>query len=98
MDHLDNAHTYKGEQLIFYNRKWKNDNDFLELFLVIIDLIMSQNLTKVKQNCGIIKENLSSLENSCSHLFSCLKSHLEAYSEPCQTFKMQFLLEIVNSF
>ena len=41
---------------------------------------------------------LSSLENNCSLLFSCLKSHLEAYSEPCQTFKMQFLLEIVNSF
>ena len=28
---------------------------------------------------------LSSLEDRCSLLFSCLKSHSEAYSETCQT-------------
>ena len=41
---------------------------------------------------------LSSLENSCSLLFSCLKSHSEAYSESHQTSKMKFLLKIVNDF
>ena len=40
----------------------------------------------------------SSLENNCSLLFSCLKSHLEAYSEPCQTSKMKVLPKIVNGF
>ena len=41
---------------------------------------------------------LSSLKNSCSLLFSCLKSHSEVYSEPCQTLKMKFLRKIVNGF
>ena len=41
---------------------------------------------------------LSSLENGCSFLFSCLKSHSEAYSEPCQTSKIKLLPKIVNGF
>ena len=41
---------------------------------------------------------LSSLENSCSLLFYCLKSHSEAYSEPCQTSKMKLLPKIINGF
>ena len=41
---------------------------------------------------------LSSLENSCSLLFSYLRSHSEAYSEPCQTSKMKLLPKIVNGF
>ena len=41
---------------------------------------------------------LSSLENSCSLLFSSLKSHSDAYSEPCQTSKIKLLPKIVNGF
>ena len=41
---------------------------------------------------------LSGLENSYSHLFSCLKSHSEAYSEPCQTAKIKLLPKIVIGF
>ena len=41
---------------------------------------------------------LSSLENSCSLLFSYLKPHSEAYSKPCQTSKMKLLPKIVNGF
>ena len=40
-----------------------------------------------------------SLESSFFFLFfSCLKSHSEAYSEPCQTSKMKLLPKIVNVF
>ena len=41
---------------------------------------------------------LSSLENSCSLLFACIKSHSETYSEPCQTSKMKILPKMVNDF
>ena len=41
---------------------------------------------------------LSSQENNCSLLFSCLEFHLEAYSEPCQTSKMMLLPKILNGF
>ena len=41
---------------------------------------------------------LSSLASSCSLLFSCLKSHSEAYSELCQTSKTKLLPKIVNGF
>ena len=40
----------------------------------------------------------SSLENSCSLLFFCLKSHSEAYSELCQTPKRKLLPKIINGF
>ena len=41
---------------------------------------------------------LFSLENSCSFLFSWIKSHSEVYSEPCQTSKIKLLPKIVNGF
>ena len=41
---------------------------------------------------------LSSLENSCSLLFSCLKFHSEAYSKPCQRSKIKLSPEIVVGF
>ena len=38
------------------------------------------------------------LENSCFHFLSCLKSHVEACSEPCQTSKMKLLPKTVHNF